>query len=159
MFGLLAVILALVPVASALAVSNFTNGFETNTAGWYDDGVEITRVPSGTHGITSATGAYHAEVKAGAFTDWGGYENTFPSDGYVTQIDIYLDMGVADGTDKRFDFSSAIGTPAGTHRRDFIFSLGTKPGVPGQWVMTASNNPPGWPSDPGRDPFTISQSG
>lgn len=141
--------------------ANFFQGFEINTDGWFTDPTNITRVASGTNGVTSADGSFHAEVDADAFTKWGGYESTFPTNGYVTKIDVYLDMGENPtiGTDKRFDFSSAISTPANTHRRDFIFSVGTDPLVSGQFAMSASNNAPGWPSNPGRDPFFVNQSG
>ena len=149
----------LLQARSAFAVANYANGFETNTDGWFNDGVEINRVASGTNGVASADGSYHAQINAGAFTRWGGYESVFPSDGYVTQVDIYLDMSLADGSDKRFDFSSAINNPSGTHRRDFIFSVGTVPGGSGQWVMSASNNSPGWPGNPARNPLTVSQTG
>lgn len=148
------------------AVASFFNGFEVDTAGWFTNGGTITRVGSGTNGVTSADGSYHAEVMVGSdfngvFTRWGGYESAFPSDGYVTTVDVYLDMAenIAVGTDKRFDYSSAINMPDGSHRRDFIFSVGTDPAVAGQFVMSASNNAPGWPGNPGRDPFTVSDTG
>ncbi|KKR30522.1 hypothetical protein A2715_05895 [Candidatus Woesebacteria bacterium RIFCSPHIGHO2_01_FULL_39_32] len=151
----------LLATGSALAVANFFNGFEVDTDGWFTDGTNIVRVASGSNGVTSADGDFHAEVDAGAFTRWGGYESAFPTNGYVTQVDIYLDMSenTVLATDKRFDFSSAINDPAGSHRRDFIFSVGTDPLVTGQFAMSASNNAPGWPSNPGRDPFFVDTSG
>lgn len=144
---------------SVFALTNYFNGFEVDTNNWFNDGVEINRVASGTGGITSADGSYHALASEGAFTRWGGYESPFPADGYVTKLDIYLDMSLADGTDKRFDYSSAINNPAGFHRRDFIFSGGTIFGATGQWAVSASNNAPGWPNNPSRNPITISQTG
>lgn len=155
----LLLIALLMPTGTAQAVSNYFNGFETNVDGWFTEGSNVTRVASGSNGITSADGAFHAELQAGAFTRWGGYETVFPTHGYVTQIDVYLDTALADGSDKRFDYSSAISDPAGAHRRDFIFHLGTKPSVVGEWVISTSNNSPGWPANPARDPYTISQSG
>lgn len=141
--------------------ANFFNGFETDTNGWFTDPTNITRVASGTNGVASADGSFHAEVDAGAFTIWGGYENTFPTNGYVTKVDVYLDMAENQAltTDKRFDFSSAINNTAGSHRRDFIFHLGTDPLVVGQWKASASNNSPGWPSNPARSPITIDETG
>jgi|GEM_PF-6296411 len=145
-------------ITPALAVSSYFNGFETDISGWNGT---IARVASGTDSITSALGSYHAKVNEGDFTRWGGYENVFPTNGYITKIDVYLDMAQNPtvGTDKRFDFSSAINQPNGDHRRDFIFSVGTDPAVANQWVMSASNNSPGWPANPGRDPFVISDTG
>jgi hypothetical protein len=161
-----ALTLTLVSQIPASAASSFSNGFESNTDGWFPNGGTITRVSSGTNGVASADGAYHAEVSVGSdfsgvFTRWGGYENTFPTGGYETDVDIYLDMNenTSTGTDKTFDYSSAINQPNGDHRRDFIFSVGTDPTTPDQFIMSASNNAPGWPSNPGRDPFIIDQTG
>ncbi len=141
---------------SAFAVSEYFNGFETDTTGWFGS---ISQVASGTDGITSSDGSYHAVIEAGAYTQWGGYETAFPANGYVTEVDIYLDMSEADGSDKRFDYTSAVNTPADTHRRDFVFNIGTKPGETDQFVVSASNNALGWPSNPDRSPVTINQSG
>jgi len=121
---------------------------------------DVTRVSSGDNGIASAAGSWHAiaAVNAGSFTRLGGYSNSFPVGGYTTSIDVYLDMTVATGSnDLRFDWSSAINQPDGNHRRDFVFSVGTSTAA--HFVMSASNNTPGWPANPGRDPFTISITG
>ncbi len=160
-FAIVAATLA-VAAGSVFAVPSYFNGFEIDTADWNDfAGGVITRVASGTHGIASANGDYHAEVDGPVFTRWGGYENIFPTHGYISKVDIYLDMALADGSDKRFDFSSAINQPNGNHRRDFIFHVGTVPGagVTNQWAVSASNNAPGWPLNPARNPIVISESG
>src|SRR3972149_5518325 len=148
------------------AVDTYFNGFEVDTDGWLSNGGTITRVASGTNSITSADGDWHAEALIGddfdgVFTRWGGYESAFPANGYVTELDIYLDMALNTvvGNDLRFDYSSAINDPTGTHRRDFIFSVGTGPTTTGQFVMSASNNAPGGPANPGRDPFVIDTTG
>ncbi len=110
---------------------------------WFTDnlGVEVSRVSSGTNGITSSEGNYHAEITGYAFTRWNGYKSVFPVGGYDTRVDVYLDMSLADGTEtKRFDFSSAINRPDNNHLRDFIFHLGVVSGVPNQWSVAASNN-------------------
>jgi len=126
---------------------------------WFDWDGTITRVPSGTNGISSSEGDFHAEITGGAYTWWGGRRSTFPEFGYDTRVDIYLDMSLADGSDKRFDFSSAIYKPDETHRRDFIFNLGTDPNSPESWLISASNNAPGWPGNPNRNPVSISDTG
>jgi hypothetical protein len=154
-----AVLLVAGPV---LAAGTFFQGFETDSAGWFDNVGTIAKVPSGTGGIASAAGGFRGEITGeGPFTRWGGYESVFPPEGYVTQLDLYLNMNenAVLGTDKRLDFSSAISNPAGGHRRDFVFSLGTDPSTVGQWAVSASNNTPGWPSNPGRSPLFISVSG
>ena len=53
--GLLAA--GLVLFMSTLAFAAFFQGFETDTTGWFG----ATRVMSGTHGVPSKTGAFHAE--------------------------------------------------------------------------------------------------
>ena len=58
----------LLATGSALAVANFFNGFEVDTDGWFTDGTNIVRVASGSNGVTSADGDFHAEVDSGAFT-------------------------------------------------------------------------------------------
>jgi len=124
-------------IALAAGVTYF-QGFETDTYDW----VGATRVASGTNGVISAAGAWHAESSggtlnsSGAFTRWGGYGGnagcttsacaaaTFPENGYITSLDVYLDVDGLSTNDTRFDFSSAINTPSGTHRRDFVFNAG-----------------------------------
>ncbi len=137
-----------------------TDGYNDIWYVWGDPGAEMIRVPSGTDGIVSSEGNYHAIINDGAFTRWDGYRSTFPADGYNTSVDVYLDMSLADGSvDKRFDFSSAINKPDGNHRRDFILSLGTNPSIHNQWLASASNNSPGWPGNPGRNPVDIVETG
>lgn len=154
--------LATVFAAGTAYAANFSQGFKTDTAGWNDfSGGTIVRVPSGDNGITSHEGDYHAVVDGPVYTQWGGYESTFPTDGYQTSVAVYLDMDEADGSDKRFDFSSAINNPSGDHRRDFIFHLGTVPGstASGEWAVSASNNAPGWPLNPNKEHIIIDESG
>ncbi len=154
-------VLAVVPLASA-ATTPFSQGFETDTSGWNNNGGTVNRVASGTNGVASFEGNYHAEfTAAGPFTRWGVYENEFPENGYVTRIAIHLDMAEADGSDKRLNYSSAINNPAGNHRRDFIFHAGTVPstGATNEWAVSVSNNSPGWPLNPARNPIVIDTTG
>jgi hypothetical protein len=161
-------------VASAAAPPGpYFNGFETNTAGWFNfSGATITRVPSGysagvgtyASGISSATGSYHARlgidpspdsctfgggtapIYYGPYTNWGGYSSIFPTGGYTTRVDIYLDVPYAQAhPDTRFDWSSAINQPNGQHRRDFVFNVGTD--ALG-FVITAGNNATRCGADP-----------
>ncbi|MEJ2290383.1 MAG: hypothetical protein P8Y05_01555 [Deinococcales bacterium] len=160
--------------------TEFFNGFETDTTGWSAyNGSNVNRVPSGTDGITAASGGYFAEVTQGspssssypgAYTQWGGYHASFPSGGYYTSIDIYLDVNGGYADDTRFDWDSSISDTSGGFRRDFIFNAGfydsrdtTGPGAgTNRFVISASNNSsPGsaYPKDPGRDPIAITTSG
>ena len=104
-------------------------------------------------------GSAYDGTYAGPFTKWGGYESTFPVGGYETSLDIYLDMSIANGDDMRLDFSSAVNKQDGNHLRDFIFHVGTVPNENGKFAISASNNAPGWPNNPGADPLIIDETG
>jgi hypothetical protein len=150
--------------AAAAEPQPFYQGFETDSAGW----VGANRVASGTGGIDSRAGAFHAEATPGAFTQWGGYTNEFPDGGYTTSVWIYLDpTDTALANDTRFDYTSAVSTPAGTHRRDFVFNGGfyndtDATGSGPRFVFSASNNTgrsAAFPKNPAREPFTIVDTG
>jgi len=162
--------IVLIATIPALAAIYYFQGFETDTYDW--SGVD--RVPSGTNGVTSAAGDFHAETDfaaapgtSPAFTQFGGYEAAFPNGGYTTSVDVYLNVGAGAANDTRFDWSSAINTPAGTHRRDFVFNGGfyndsDATGTGNRFVITASNNATrsgAFPKNPARDPLTIIQTG
>lgn len=169
--GPLLVLVAGLSLAATSASANFSNGFETDTSGWFS----TSRVASGTDGITSASGGYHGKAGTGTvYTNWGGYNfgagNAVPTafQAYTTSIDIFLNVDGGWANDTRFDFSSAINTSSGTHRRDFIFNGGfyndaTGPGAnTNRFVISASNNSqPGsaYAKNPARDPIAISTTG
>jgi hypothetical protein len=159
---------AMILSVGGLAFAAYFQGFETDTAGW----TGATRVMTGTHGVPSKTGAFHAEDVNGnglTYTFWGGESKTFPPGGYTTTVDIYLDIslpymnGTGYANDTRFDWSSAIGTPQCDHRRDFVFNAGFYTdvdftGAGPRFVISASNNATrsgAFPKNPGRMPYTI----
>jgi hypothetical protein len=154
--------IVLIGTIPALAATYYFQGFETDTYDWS----AVTRVPSGTSGVTSAAGDFHAETGS-AFTRFGGYETTFPTGGYTTSVDVYLNVTAGAANDTRFDWSSAINTPAGTHRRDFVFNVGFYndsdfTGSVNRFVITASNNATrsgAFPRNPARDPLAITETG
>jgi hypothetical protein len=163
---------SLIVATVSVVFAAFFQSFETDTSGWFN----TTRVMTLTHGVPSEGGAFHAEdTPAGAFTRWGGYGKTFPPGGYTTTVDIYLDTsppympgGVTPyANDTRFDWTSAVSTPACGHRRDFVFNAGfytdtDTTGIGPRFVISASNNAgrsSSFPKNPGRDPFTISAEG
>jgi hypothetical protein len=170
-----ALLTTLALTASALtasAITLYSNGFETDIAGWSTP----TRVASGTGNITSADGAFHATTAAGAgdYTRWGGYN--FGAGGvatafqdYTTSVDIFLNLSAGWANDTRFDFNSAINNDLGTHLRDFIFNAGfyndtdSSPGSgTNRFVISASNNSQpkdAYAKNPGRDPIAISTTG
>ena len=166
---------AMILAAVSVAFATFVQSFEVDTAGWFG----ATRVMSTTHGVPSKTGGFHAEdagdppnVSGDAFTRWGGYSKTFPIGGYTTTVDIYLDISPPYMTgslmpypnDTRFDWSSAVNTPACGHRRDFVFNAGFYTDTLGpvgagpRFVISASNNATRSGANPrnlGRMPYTI----
>jgi hypothetical protein len=169
----------------------FFQGFEVNNNGWNVLGgpYDATRVASGTHGVPSSSGNFHAEAAGpiqldtsggvgSAFTRWGGYGFTpgcgpsgcvaaFPPLGYVTKLDIYLNVGGGFANDTRFDWDSAINDPAGNFRRDNVFNGGfyndAGPFGSGPRFVIAAGNNAGRsgadPRDPGHAPFVITTTG
>ncbi len=149
----------------------YFNGFETDTAGWFNySGATITRVPSGSNstyanGVAAADGSYYARLGIdpspatcqsgggprlwylGPYTDWGGDTTAvFPPGGYSTGADIYLDVPYAQShLDTRFDWDSAINDTTGNFRRDFVFNVGTD--ALG-FVITGGNNSTRCGADP-----------
>jgi hypothetical protein len=138
--------LGMIGSASKAQSVRFFNGFETDTAGWdvFGPPFDATRVTSGTNGIISRTGNWHAEVASGqigapgtAGGNWGGYNDVpgcafdacvggaaFPPNGYFTQASVFLDVDGGFANDTRFDLSSAVNQPDGSFRRDFVFNCG-----------------------------------
>jgi len=182
-----ALLFVLVPGSAVAAAppGPYFNGFETNTAGWFNNsGATVTRVPSLSassgyaNGVPSASGNYHAQlgmasnfdtcvngggiqpIYYGPYTNWGGYSSIFPTGGYTTRVDIYLDTAWASTHfDRRFDWSSAINTPTGGFRRDFVFNVGT---TPTGFVVSGGNNANRCganPADPGHSPVPVLTSG
>ena len=154
-------IAALLVPAAALAGPGYFQGFETDASGWdvFGGSFDAIRVSSGTNGIPSASGSFHAESdmsgSSGAASNLGGYTCCFPTGGYQVSLDIYLDFALADGTDKRFDISHAINGTDCAHYVDFILSIGTRPSFPGEFVLSVSQNSPGWPSNPSWNPQVV----
>jgi hypothetical protein len=145
---LLAALVFMISAIPVLAAIHYFQGFEVDTYDWSG----ATRVASGNNGVTSAAGDFHAEAAytaapgtSDAFTKFGGYESTFPAGGYTTSVDVYLNVAAGNPNDTRFDWSSAISTPANTHRRDFVFNAGfyndsDATGSVPRFVINASNN-------------------
>ena len=155
-------------IAAPAMASDFFNGFETDTNGWtvFGGAFNPIRVPSGTNGITSATGSFHAQGTTAA-GNWGGYNDidgcgatacaagaTFPPNGYDTSLAIYLDVAGGAANDTRFDFTSAVNRPDGSHRRDFAW-----PGAGANCFICSASNNTGRANasskNPGREPTVI----
>jgi uncharacterized protein YkwD len=175
--------------ASAAASRTFVNDFEkagdeTPANSWYPNPPATNvRTPSGAaatyaSGIQSSHGKWHVRMSpndvcpkqqasvacSGSFTFWGKADTTnavLPDGGYVTQIDVYLDVPwmTQDPTtryDTRFEWDSAINDQFGGFRRDFVFNAGTPltPGEtassPGYYVNASTNafRPNAYPQNP-----------
>jgi len=162
--------IVLVTAIQVLAAIHYFQSFETDTNDWSG----VTRVASGTSGVASAAGAFHAEAAFTTapgtpliFTQFGGYESTFPGGGYTTSVDVYLNVDAGAANDTRFDWSSAINNPAGNHHRDFVFNAGfyndiDVTGSTPRFVISASNNATrsgAFPKNTERDPFAITETG
>lgn len=150
--------------SQASAALLFDQGFETDTSGWFDFNSAVTRVASGTDGISSAGGNHHAvleqpvEASTGAFTRFGGYNSNWP-DGYTSGIDIFLDTSWSLGNG--FEWSVASSRSDGSHLQDFIFHV-TKDTSTGGLIIGASSNSNFAPREDLENfanNFTVTQSG
>jgi hypothetical protein len=121
------------PAVTESAAVIYANSFETGLSDWdaYGGSFNATRVASGTNGIVSATGGFHAESSpSGSASRWGGYNFgagagvPTPFQEYSTSVAIYLDVSGEWANQTRFDFSSAINRADGNFWRDFVFNAG-----------------------------------
>lgn len=141
-------IVLMLPLAAWATTTIYSQGFETDTSGWFDSGGTIARQPSGyvssnyASGINSASGGYHARLRLdpgsscapgsssceGPYTLWGAADPGVPmsASGSVSQVDIYLDVSfAASHSDYRFDWDSALSDANGDFLQDYIFNAGT----------------------------------
>lgn len=127
---------ALIGANIANAELGYFEGFEGGAPyglGSYQS--DVTVVASGTGGITSSDGSFHAVIKdpetlpdgyySGAYDTFGANNATF-GDGWSSSVDVYIDLldpAVAAGT-YGFDYTIAINNSAGSHAQDNIFHVG-----------------------------------
>ena len=144
--GLVSALLVGSTVANATEV--FSQGFETDTAGWYTPAGygSITQAASGSGGITAYGGSYFAFVNdpspsgatagdsTGPYTKFDGYRSTFPGT-FTASVAIYLDPSWGAGTG--FDWDVESRAAGGGYGRDYIFHVGN---VGGNLLLGASNN-------------------
>lgn len=159
-FGKAAIAAAVVGFAGATASANpvYFQGFDDpswvpGTSGdWQNyNGSDVQRVPSGTNGITSFSGAGHGTLTnlsqnnnvfgtptlgaQGAYTYYGGARTSFGG-GFTTSISVYLDPS-SWSNGQGFDYSTAANKQNDTHLRDFIWHVGM---VDGKLLVNGSNN-------------------
>lgn len=148
------------PTPTAVDVG-YAQGFENPTwasgsyitqpsVDWNAYSSAMNRVPSGTDGIVSKTGAAHAVIDStaipgspfdysGVFGRLGGYNAVFGA-GFRASLDVYLnlsDPAVAADT-YGWDVSTAVNGQDGNHRRDFVFHSASD--ASGNILIAASNN-------------------
>jgi hypothetical protein len=104
--------------ASGIAAS--PDGVAATPDGYY------ARLGKATTNTTCVNGGGTQDWFVGPYTDFDGLSSTFPTGGYSTGVDVYLDVSYATGhLDNRFDWSSEISDTSGNPRRDFVFNVGT----------------------------------
>ncbi|MBK7172620.1 MAG: HYR domain-containing protein [Bacteroidales bacterium] len=124
----------------------------TPSVDWNRYSSEITRVNSGTDGITSKLECAHAVINSttlppapddytGVFSRLGGYDipSTAFGNGFVSSVDVYFDLSdpAVSASTYGWDVSTAVSNQSGGHLRDFIFHAA---GEPGKIVIAADNN-------------------
>jgi len=128
----------------------FYQGFQIDTNGWLDFDSDwygiVTRVDSGTDGIDSSVGDYHAIFEggpsptdtdeSGPFTRFEGYNDVWLGT-WTAEIDVYLDPSW--GTSQGFDYSVAATGSDGYHQRDYIFHVNNDAST-GKLLIAGSNN-------------------
>ena len=125
----------------------YLNGFE-NASNTSEAQGDLRRDPRRRdEGISCGVGQVvrHAHPPAAdVFTRQGGYSSTFPTKGYTTSVDIYLDVTKATGATTCASTGARRSTsPTAPTSRDFIFHVGSYADAPGKFYVNASNNAPG----------------
>lgn len=150
---LLTFVLALlfaVPVLAGGVLPAWFQGFEQNTAGWYTDDTpgpvgwcgDITRYELGSGPVDPSVGYSYAVVEngscnaywtnlgwvsSGPYSPFGGFSETWPQSGFVTELDIYLDPAWVAGTG--FDYYVSMRILSDGSFRYFLFPVEKTGGV------------------------------
>ena len=129
----------------------FSQDFETDTNGWFDADNgwtgQIDREASGTGGLTSFDGAFHARVTqsntegvglSAPYSNFAGVNDGTPFlEPVSVRTAIYLDTEMAAG--EGFDYSSALNPIGAGFLQDFIFHV-SKDSSQNQLLVGGSNN-------------------
>ncbi len=152
------------PASKNGMVKNYKHKFNHSTKGWSGPGT-ITRVQSGTStnayapGIAAESSPWYATVDGqndgssicptptqdqscpSPFLDWGNPEGnyyTFPTNGFTTSLDIYLDTAWGSANPGvEFEWDTSLNQSNGQFGQDFIFTAQT--GVDGFTIGTGNN--------------------
>eukprot|EP00889_Picochlorum_renovo_P006773 jgi/Picre1/33803/NNA_001282.t1 len=160
----------------------YSQNFEENADGWFEvtAGNAVTWITGFSPEFDGKSGVgqlimENTESNAGPFT---GFRQTGSEpvgiilnetmDGIILQLAFYLNVSDTNGltNDMRIDYSIAPQTIRGdAFVRDYMFNFGfydddTGPGSgERRFVVSTSNNSPGFPKNPDKDPISINQSG
>lgn len=131
----------------ALAVDKLVwdQSFEANLAGWSDGSVipgygQIERVTSGTDGVSSFNGGWHARIigdEAGPLSTFDTYRTEWVGD-WSAEMSVYLDPQTW-SSGEGFDYSVATNDTNGNQRRDFVFHVAQDAST-GKMLIGVSNN-------------------
>ena len=154
----------------------YSQNFSVNADGWLKLGEnEVTWLGDFSQQFNGVNGVGQLSMvspNGGPYTRWRVTDSApldiklsdVPS-GIILQLAFYLDVSDSNGlqNDQRVDYS--IGLQQGDFFvRDYMFNFGfyTDVALPGsgrRFVVSTSNNSPGWPKNPDKDPVAITQSG
>jgi hypothetical protein len=140
-----------------------SEGFETGIGDWgpYGGSSTITRVASGTNGIASSSGDYHAEIfmdgtvhttttaNGGAYVYPGGTDALYPGFGKaIFSVDVYIDPAVGD-VDEQWDMQVAFDFHNPNTTKTFSFVC--KKIAADTWTLGRNSGEP--------EPISISEAG
>jgi hypothetical protein len=158
MLGVGIMVVVLSANADLASGTPLVEGFETGIGGWqpYGGASTITRVASGTNGIVSSSGMYHAEIfmdgdaQPTATADGGAYVNPgagtllYPGFGTaVCSVDVYVDPAVGAVGEKwsmqvALNFYNAANAITATKTFSFVCNKT----APGEWTLGRNSGTP-----------------
>jgi hypothetical protein len=147
---LVLLVIAAIPVLADGVKPEWHQGFESDTSGWIDGSIAgragwcgiITRYDRGSGPVAPSVGSGYALVEngdcnefwqtnpdntwivSGPFAPFGGFSESWPQSGFVTELDIYLDPGWDEDT--IFDYyvsMNLLDTPGDAGFRYFRFPV------------------------------------
>ena len=120
------------PDGSCGCSSSYLQDFSVDAKGWYSSQTvpPVLRSSSSSFGVI--TKPYTLKGVTGPYTYFDDsiapyqYRNMWPSDGWYSEIDVFLDLGNVENGEG-FDYSVATSKQDGSHLRDYIFHVGKPP--------------------------------
>jgi len=157
----------------------YSQNFSENADGWVEyEGGAVTWLDDFSPPFNGVSGVGQVNT-SGPFTRWRAADSDpvdiimddVPS-GIIVQLAYYLDVSDSNGltNDQRVDYSVALTDNSENKEgdgfiRDYMFNYGFYDDIEGpgsgerRFIVSTSNNSPGWPKNPDKDPIAITQSG